>query len=61
MARPVTAPAGFTIDTGRGYEITGRAEIDAGNGGMLDIVAHPRGRPAVRQRAGRIPSNSSAR
>jgi hypothetical protein len=28
----------FTVDTGRGYEIAGRASVDHDNGDLLDIV-----------------------
>jgi hypothetical protein len=31
-------PSEFTVDTGRGYEIAGRASVDHDNGDLLDIV-----------------------
>jgi hypothetical protein len=35
----MTGPSEFTVDTGRGYEIAGRASVDHDNGpAMLDIV-----------------------
>jgi hypothetical protein len=35
----VAEPSEFTVDTGHGYEITGRASVDHDNGpAVLDIV-----------------------
>lgn len=31
-------PSEFTVDTGRGNEIAGRASVDHDNGDLLDIV-----------------------